>query len=428
MTEPKATPTSQRRVATVLSRELTRRGLTAKDVSIDLDRGKDWLSSMLRGDTKLPIGAIEAVARYLGLPLHQVFAEAFPDPEQATDARALVATLAPASPEPSELPADRRRQVRLFLDHRPKVNALERPDFGTLHDVLDQIWTHRREALDFAVFHLTSMMEAPRRIQTFAAGLAILSDLLRTLRVNAFAERAKLLERAYTILDRYPHAAARAIVDEKAAYLLWNLTSQGTLVARLLEQPELIAHPFPERLLASRAQFHATIERHEIALAYSRLAIRQSARPIATACAHSIEANSLHQLGRSADAVHVLDEAKTLAIPQHLQLNLDAIRARILLASGKLEQGRSSLLSILQVSSYSALWPDKAGYAALDFLEASPPADELRAALPLITKAEQRLNPNNRVEAAILGDLSAALAATTVSRPAQLRRVVDPNG
>lgn len=413
---------------------LEERGASRREVSLATNHGEGWLSEMLnpKRSSPLTVPAIEQVASFLECDPVELIWKAFPNPATSENPYDLLYAYSPDAQD-GEIASRVAEQLTDLLGRQLNVTTVDPTiDLDLVESMADAVWHDRTNAYQAAFFKVADLFSQPRKIHTLAICLALLSEILRTLRTSDFYFRAQLLKRAYWLVRQYPNRAAEAYIDERTAYFLWNILSDPAVASRVLERPGMARHPLPHRLLTAKALFQYLLCNYDIALGHLRLAERiPSSNAIFQSLVQNMIAGASMQMGDFDGAKKALHRSmKFPNLPEDVVYNNLALEAQSLLLQGELSAAIPVMLETLH-SQYVIRWPDKAMYVATDLLEAAEAEKHQlnRETIDRLILLQNQLLPTHPVEGTLKKALQRGIAAASSRVTIALQRNLgDPNG
>jgi len=413
---------------------LSKMGSSPRKFSLENGRSDGWLGDKInpRRPSNLTLRDLELVTDYFGTTPEKFLSDLIPGEYYQGHPKTLLHAVkvtreGQGGPSISE-------KYRDNLDH-----LLEKPlrigrlkpaiDTSLINELINRVWEDRSDAFQYALFHAEELLERPRYLYTLIPALAVVSDLIRTLRTTETDYRLRLLLHCYHLLEAHPNQAAEAFVNEKAAYLLWDIYTSDPITRNILERPSLASHPIPSRLFAARANFQHVAGNYNLARAQLKIAETLTQDPILYACIKPLEASILIEEGRLAEAQKILEKVlEDESLPVDLRCNINAILGRFHLKNGNLVEATELLLQSL-APSYCERWPDKAAYAAIDLTEMNTNPSLLAKIRPGLNILQEALLPDHPVEGELLAEVQNMIAAASAHSTSALRRKnTDPNG
>lgn len=413
---------------------LAEQGSSLRQISIATNHGPGWLSEMLNPERSPPltIAAIEQVAKYLDLDPRELIWQAFPDPRTSDDPRSLLRAVEPTAPN-GMIDSEIASQVGELLKRPLHVTNVDPSiDLDLVETLADSVWRDRSTAYQFAYFHMEELFSKPRKVHTLTVALALFSEILRTTRTSDTYFRSRLIARAYGLARKYPNPQARAYIDERAAYLIWNSLPDPALVSRILESPRMLRHPLKIRLFTARSAFQHILGNHDLALEHLDLARNlPCSNPILRSLVHNMIASAHMHKGEIPEAQGAIEEAlKVSNVPDDVVYNHLAVQAKLFLLAGENQRAVEVLVDILH-SPYLSRWPDKAAYVALDLFEAGRAVGYryTQATLERLIRLHGALLADHPVEDELKISLQRGIAAASSGVTTAIHRSLgDPNG
>ena len=418
MSSSKHQPTeTEQRIARALSREIRRRGLSARRFTLEIlgRQNEDWVQRRIRGDATISIPFLEEVAKGLEVdpsllldskPTQNDVAPAVRDAD-------LVLRQLPESDSPSESPYSRylglsRRDLCMQKKHR-------KLDSEALQEIETQTFVSPESALKKAAFSLETHADKGD-IGGLVATLGLIGSIHLRLRRPDHDLAKALILRAFELNDRHRLQDVNAYLIEKAARLLFA-AGQPARAQRVLSAEIGLDHPLPHNYFALRAMLLHYANEYDQALSNMRFASKLASGldekpPGFTLCEVDIKARIFAARGQVAEALGLfeLPEEFLARVPPLLHDQLRWLEAQVSIMIGRVKEALPTLESLFR-ESLLAKDPQHQAHLLLDLTQVSGPIGRQEA-----HRCMARLSTNIPIEAGLYNELVQIYGAPTSYR------------